>query len=119
MIDKELFKDFIESYQNFISSTNRLDQALTGKSYPTVLYDTDWYNSVGKMLDLFLDSHFTGEGEDWIFYYLFEDVEDKAAYVTKDKDIFDEKKEIRYPLDTIDGLWDFLLTDKQLYFKDV
>jgi len=56
---------------------------------------------------------------DLIFYYLFENPDDKAVYIKQDKDIFNEEKEIRYPLDTVEELWNFLLTDTKLYFKNV
>ena len=119
MISKELFVKYLKQFQRFNAAVERIEGALTGRRYSSNLYDSDWYDSVGAMLDLFLESHFTECGADWICYYLFEDVDDKAAYVTRDKDIFNEEKEIRYPLDTIDELWDFLLTDKNLYFKNV
>ena len=119
MITKEEFTKFIQSYQEFQEGIDRLDMAITGRSYPTILFESDWFDSVGRMLDIFLDSNFTSVGVDWITYHLWENVDDKAAYVKQDKDMFNEEKEIRYPLDTIDELWDFLLTDKNLYFKNV
>lgn len=119
MITKEEFVKFIESYKEFQESIDNLDMVITGKSYPSILYETNWYEAVGKMLDAFLDSHFSVHAIDWICYFLWEDVDDKAAYVKQNKDMFNEEKEIRYPLDTIDELWDFLLTDKKLYFKNV
>lgn len=119
MITKEEFVKFIESYKEFQESIDNLDIAITGKSYPSILYETNWCDAVGRMLDAFLDSHFSVYAIDWICYFLWEDVDDKAAYVKQDKDMFNEEKEIRYPLDTIDELWDFLLTDKKLYFKNV
>ena len=119
MITKEEFIKFIQSYQEFENSVDRFDKAITGKSYPSILYETKWYEAVGRMLNSFLDSHFTDYGIDWICYFLFEDVDDKAAYIKQEGDMFNEEKEIRYPLDTIEELWDFLLTDKKLYFKNV
>jgi len=119
MISKELFVKYLKQYQRFDAAFERIEEALMGKRYSSNLFESDWYDSVGSMLDLFLESHFTEDGVDWIYYYLFEDVDDKAAYITKDKDMFNEEKEIRYPLDTIDELWDFLQSDKKLYFKNV
>lgn len=119
MITEETFKTFIKYYEDFSEGIERFDMSITGKSYPTILFETDWAEAVGKMLDIFLDSNFTDEGADLVAYYLWEDVEDKAVYIKQDKDIFDEEKEIRYPLDTLDGLWNFLITDKKLYFKNV
>ena len=119
MIAKEEFIKFIQSYQEFENSVDRFDKAITGKSYPSILYETKWYEAVGRMLNSFLDSHFTDYGIDWICYFLFEDVDDKAAYVKQEGDMFNEEKEIRYSLESADELWDFLLTDKKLYFKNV
>jgi hypothetical protein len=120
MITKKEFTDFIKSYQTFYKAFERIEEALMGRKYIcSNLYESDWYESVGKMLDIFIDSHFTEEGADWVNYYLWEDVDDKAAYIKQDKDIFNEEKEIRFPLDTLDELWDFLLTNKKLYFKNV
>jgi hypothetical protein len=38
--------------------------------------------------------------------------------ITKEADLFKEKEEIEYHLNSIDELWEFLLTDKKLYFKN-
>ena len=104
--------------EEFKKAVERLETAISGKNRCYFIFETDWCEAVGKMLDTFLDSHFTNYGVDWICYFLFEDVDDKAAYVKHEGDMFNEEKEIRYPLDTTDELWDFLLTDKKLYFKD-
>jgi hypothetical protein len=118
MITKEEFVKYISSYQKFGESVERLEKSITGKNNIYFIFETDWCEAVGKMLDVFLDSNFTDYGIDWISYFLWEDVNDKAAYVKQEEDMFNEEKEIRYPLDTIDELWDFLLTDKKLYFKN-
>lgn len=119
MITKGEFIKFIQSYIEFQDSVDNFDKAITGKSYPSILFETKWYEAVGRMLDSFLDSHFTDYGIDWICYFLFEDVNDKAAYIKQEGDMFNEEKEIRYSLESADELWDFLLTDKKLYFKNV
>ena len=118
MITKEEFIKFIQSYQEFENSVDRFDKAITGKSYPSILYETKWYEAVGRMLNSFLDSHFTDYGIDWICYFLFEDVDDKAAYIKQEGDMFNEEKEIRYSLESADELWNFLLTDVKAYFKN-
>ena len=118
MITKEEFVKFITEFQFFNKAIDKIEEALTGRPYSCTLFESDWVASVEKMLDVFIESHFTDKGIDWICYFLFENVDDKAAYVKQEGDMFNEEKEIRYPLDTIDELWDFLLTDKKLYFKD-
>ena len=119
MITKEEFTRFIEAYQIFEKGLDRLSEALTGSKYGIPLFETDWGDAVGEMLDVFLDSHFTVEGADWVTYYLFEDVDDKLVTVKQEKDIFNEEKEIEYHLNSLEKLWNFLLTDKKLYFKNV
>ena len=118
MIAKEEFIKFIQSYIEFQESIDNFDKAITGKNHPTILFETKWYEAVGKMLDSFLDSHFTDYGIDWICYFLFEDVNDKAAYIKQEGDMFNEEKEIRYSLESADELWNFLLTDVKAYFKN-
>ena len=119
MINKEEFIKFIQSYIEFQESIDNFDKAITGKSYPTILFETKWYEAVGRMVDSFLDSHFTDFGIDWIYYFLWEDTNDKAAYIKQEGDMFNEEKKIRYSLESADELWNFLLTDKKLYFKNV
>lgn len=119
MINKEEFIKFVQSYIEFQESIDNFDKAITGKNYPSILFETKWYDAVGKMLDSFLDSHFTNYGIDWIFYFLFEDTNDKAAYIKQEGDMFNEEKEIRYSLESADELWDFLQTDIKAYFKNV
>ena len=118
MITKEEFTEYILNYQVFEQAINRMEEAFSGRKYGCNLFDCDWVDSVGKMLDIFIESHFTETGSDWIFYYLFETIGDKKVTITKEADLFKEKEEVEYHLNSIDELWDFLLTDKKLYFKN-
>ena len=115
MITKKQFKSFLENWNIYDEALDRISNAVTGKSFGCDLYDSDWNNAVGMMLDIFIDSHFTEEGADVINYYLFEST-DKVITVHQEKDMFNEEKDIEYHLDSIDDLWDFLLTDKETYF---
>ena len=115
MITKEEFVKFIEEYQTYDKAFERIETAIIGKPYISNMYESDWNLAVGKMLDIFLKSHFTEEGCDWINYWLFEDVDNKTAYFKED--LFDNER--KYPLDTINDLWNFLNSDKKLYFKNV
>ena len=117
MITKKEFEEFLKQYNKFNEAISRMEEAISGKSYRINLYETDWSEAVEDMLFIFLKSHFTEAGIDWITYYLFEDIEDKLVTVTIPADIFEEEKEIEYHLNSLDELWDFLLTDKKLYFK--
>ena len=73
MLSKKLFVEFLTQYQIFNSAFERIEEALMRKKYSSNLFESDWYESVGNMLDLFLESHFTEEGRDLINAYLFED----------------------------------------------
>ena len=120
MITKEQLSEFLDRYSNFDKAVTRMGEAISGKSYPysTDLFETDWYTQVNEMYDIFLESHFTDEGIDWINYYFFEDIEDHLVTVTVSADLFDKEHEVEYHLNSVDELWDFLMTDKKLYFKD-
>ena len=116
MITKEEFTKIITSYQNFENNIDRLFYAFTGSK--NNFMDCDWIDEVNKLLEAAIYSHFTEEGVDWIFYYLYELIDDKKVTVTKSADLFDKEQKIEYHLNSIDELWDFLLTDKKLYFKN-
>lgn len=117
MITEEKFIRAIAKYNEFTKGVEALSQVVCDSKYS--IYETKWIDAVGQIFDIFVDSNFTDKGADWIFYYLFEDPDDKAAYVKQEEDMFNEEKEIRYPLNTVEELWNFLLTDKNLYFKNV
>lgn len=119
MISKEDFSKFILEFQTFEQAVDRIGKAITGSKYTCDLWESDWYSAVGKMFDIFVDTHFTEQGADWVFYYVFEDIEDKLVTIKQEKDIFNEEKEIEYHLNSLEELWDFLLTDKKAYFKNV
>ena len=120
MITKEQLSEFLDRYSKFDKAVIRMGEAVSGKSYPysTDLFETDWYTHVSEMYDIFLESHFTDEGIDWINYYFFEDIEDHLVTVTISADLFNKEHEVEYHLNSVDELWDFLMTDKKLYFKD-
>lgn len=116
MITKKEFTEYITEFQYFDKCIDRMGEAISGKYGCCGLWESDWYESVAKMLDMFLDSHFTEKGVDWVSYYLFESIDNKKVII-EIEDIFGTVKK-EYPLNTIDELWDFLLTDTKLYFKN-
>ena len=89
MITKESFIDFIKNYKVFNEAVGRIGVAISGKNYCCDVYESDWYNSVGLMLDIFIDSNFTTDGIDLINAYLFE----------KEKEIL---------IDSLDKLWNYI-----------
>ena len=117
MISKELFVKFLTKYQTFNKAFERIEEALMGKKYSSNLYESDWYDSVGAMLDLFLESHFTEDGCDLINAYLFEDC--REFWINKDKDLFTDKREEHYEFNSLEELYDVMLKFKNDYFLNV
>lgn len=117
MISKELFVKYLEQFQRFNTAFERIEEALMGRKYSSNLYESDWCDSVGAMLDLFLKSHFTKDGRDLIYWWLFEDV-DHIIWQTVDPDLFHGKSEIEYNVNNIEDLYDYLVKFKKDYIKD-
>ena len=118
MITKEEFFGFLKAFQTFDSGMDRFVEALSGNKYSISIYEMDWGNAVGKMLDTFVDSHFTEAGADWVNYYLFEPIKDKKVTVTLEGDMFRGPGVVEFHLNSIEELWEFLITDKKAYFKN-
>ena len=116
MITQEEFNSFINNFQAFEKSIDRFGKALGGKEF-YYIYECDWYDNVGKMLDIFLESHFTEDGQDLVTWWLFEDVE-HIIWQTVDPDLFHGKSEIEYNVEEIWDLWDYMVKYKKDYFKD-
>ena len=115
MITKEEFVKILTNYQKYREGIERIFIALTGeKSY----FECDWMEASDIMFETCINALFTEMGADWIFYYLYEDIEDKRVVVTIDADMFEGKREIEYHLNSIEELWNFLITDKKAYFKN-
>lgn len=118
MITKKEFYDYITSYQLFENAIDRIETAISGKSYGFGLWESDWYDAVGRMLNIFLDSHFTETGTDLITWWLWEDV-DKVIYETVDPDLFSGKTEVERNVEDFDDLWKYMIKHEKDYFKNV
>lgn len=115
MITKKLFIKYLEQYQRFDTAFKRIEEALMGRKYSSNLYESDWCDSVGAMLDLFLESHFTEDGCDLINAYLFENC--REFWINKDKDA--DKREEHYEFNSLEELYDIMLKFKNDYFLNV
>lgn len=119
MLNKESFIKFINHYKTFDKAFERIEEALYGRKYMSNLYESDWYNAIGGMLDEFLNAHFTEEGCDLVNWWLFEDV-DKVIYEKPQQlDFFGEIKEgedVDISVRTIDELWAYMKKNKDCYF---
>ena len=117
MITKEEFSEYLSEFKKFEDSVEKMANAILGSSY-YYLFESDWFTSASKLFDIFVESHFTESGADWIYYYMFEDIGDKLVTFTQPADMFNKERQIEYHLNSIDELWEFLLTDKKRYFKN-
>lgn len=115
MISKKEFEDFISEYTKFDMAIERIENAISGSKYGCNLFECDWYIAVGKMLNMFLSSHFTEEGCDIINWWMFEDV-DHIITQTVDPDLFHGKSEIEYNVNDIEDLWNYLTKFSSDYF---
>ena len=118
MITKEEFIKFIKTYQEFDKAVDRFDKAITGKSYSTILFETDWFNAVGEMLDIFLDVNFNEDGKDIVYWWMFEDV-NHVITETVNSDLFNVESEVEYNVNDLEDLYDYLIKFKKNYLKDV
>lgn len=119
MITKELFVKFLEQYQRFNTAFERIEEALMGKKYSSNLYESDWVDSVGDMLDIFLESHFTECGCDLINWWLFEhDDWGLILYEKEERNLFNEEKKTEIIIETLDELYNYLIKHKEDYFLE-
>jgi hypothetical protein len=81
------------------------------------IFDTDLINNCLRIFDNFIVSHFTEEGSDLVFWWLYEDVK-KVLYETIAPDIFNgEPKKIEINIEKIEDLWAYMIKYKKVYFK--
>ena len=117
MITKEEFIKFIKAYEEFEEGINNLGEFLSGdRPYGVNLWDCDWVDAVSRMWDQFMYSHFTEEGSDLINWWKFENV-DHIITQTVDSDLFNIKSEIKYNVNDIEDLWNYLTKFSSDYFK--
>lgn len=116
MITKDEFTKYLNTYQLFEERVDRMGKAITGST--SNLFESDWYTAVDEMFSIFLNSFLTEDGIDVVYYFLFEPIEPKTIVVTQEKDMFNEEEKITYTLETLEDVWNFLLTDTKIYFKN-
>ena len=110
MLTKELFIEAINNYNKFTEAIERISDAISGKDYSCNLFESDWYNAVYHLVDCFLKSHFTLEGADLIYWWIFEDVDKIITIEDENGDKTD------MDITTIDSLWDYMVSFKHDYF---
>lgn len=117
MISKNDFFKAIETHQEFEEAIERLSSAIAGNNRSVFIYDADWVDAEGRLFDILLNSNFTEEGVDTIYWWLYESV-DKVIYVTEEADMFREETEKAVPVRTIGQLWSFFEREPEIYFKN-
>ena len=118
MVTKEEFINFVKAYETFENVIDQIQKVLSGnKLYNINLWESDWVDSVGKMWDNFMYSHFTEEGCDLINWWKYEDI-DHIITQTVDSNLFYEKSKIEYNVNDIEDLWNYLTKFSSDYFKE-
>lgn len=105
MITKELFIEQIKLAKEYDKYLDSIDNNLKIDLFETPLHEIPM-----KMFDIFIESHFTDEGQDLIYWWMWEDVPKVLYFDT----IFGESK---IDLENIEDLWRYLESDEELYFK--
>ena len=109
----EDFKHLIDHKIKFDNDLELIER-LTGIRLIDSNLITDSYN----MFDAAIALSFTEEGQDLVFWWLYEDV-DKVIYINIEKDLFTEETEDIIPVRTPGQLWSFFEREPKLYFKNV
>lgn len=116
MITKEIFKKIIDLDQTFKNGIERIETAISGSPYSiSGLWESDWVLAHEKMFDTFLNSYFTENGIDLLYWWLYEDV-DKIICQKINSDLFEDEKEIEFDVNSIDNLWNYMIKYKEDYF---
>ena len=118
MITKQEFFKAITEHQQFNDAVERMSKNIGGNNCPLYLFETDWCMAEENLFNIFLESHFTEEAVDTIYWWLYDDV-DKVIYISIEKDLFTEETEDIIPVRTLGQLWSFLEREPKLYFKNV
>lgn len=101
---KEYFVNFIDQHDKYNEEIEKISSF-----FGDTVYDSNLNQSVGMMFDIFIDSHFTEKGADWINAFIFENWRG---------DIYEkDTNKVLFTIDNIDDLWDYLCTDPKTYFK--
>ncbi len=105
MITFEEFKSAINSLSKINNFIDNLEQITKLNISESDLVQETW-----KLFDLFINSHFTEEASDLIFWWIYEEVP-KVIY----QDSIFGKDEIN--VENIEDLWKYMISEKEIYFK--
>lgn len=106
MVTFENFKETIETYQEFLDKQDKLREA-------GIDILESWLNDLpAKLFNQWCLSNFTEVGADWIFWWLFEDV-DKIIYFETDT-LFGHQS-VELDVTDIEALYNYLKSCKYAY----
>ena len=103
MLNKESFVEYLEKWKIYNERIGQINKLINGE-HNSGLYDSEWNNAVEIMLDIFINSHFTADGADLIWAYLFE-----PPLIIHEKTIFSEDEVI--VINDLDILWQYLVSN--------
>ena len=111
-MDKNLFKEYLDNYNKFDDAIDRISKTIIGKPHGEIyLFDSDWYEAVSNMFDIFIKTHFTETGVELINAYMFENLGGRKLLIYE-KDPFEGKREII--IDNVDKLWNYLKSNNYI-----
>ena len=105
MITLEELKNQINRKQIFDKQMETLESVFNSD-----IFDSPLINNIYEMFDAYIESHFTENGQDLIYWWLYEEVPKKIYEDT----LFGEKET---DVENLEDLWKYLTSDKDLYFK--
>lgn len=98
MITKEIFIKMLNKIEEFIAETERWE------AFGLSIFEQPIQTIPWEIIDIWIDTHFTADGNEWIYWYLFER---KSIITGEILPCYDENDQIFYVKDVSD-LWDLV-----------
>lgn len=107
MITKENFINFINHYENYEKEVDRWIE------FGINIYENKISDAVFNLINDFIDSHFTYEGKDWIYWYMYERID----FFSKEILPCYDKNENKFFVENANDLWE-LVKDYLIEYVD-
>ena len=115
IVTKEQFKEIINLHKTFNDELDKISETLFGNSYSSLI-ECKFAESANIMFDKFIEILLTEEGEDLLYWWIYEDV-DKIIYYKTPDTLFEKGKEESRSVESFDNLWDYMIENKSVYFN--
>lgn len=112
MLTEEQFIKFIGAIQEFNESLDNISKVLFGNKHYGCLSESKLCTNAYFIMDIFIDSHFTEEGSDLVYWWLYEDV---PKIIYEPENLFEGEREIN--VEDVEDLWKYLNSNKEIYLK--